>query len=123
MLGLADFSLVFHDYLAAMNAARAGVRSSDAHEAEVPERDARDRRAARRRRSCSTNSAVKERHLDDLHALRAVAAGPLQAGLRDDGASTSRAGIARSQAFFGDPTFFPPIEFTASAGAMSENGF
>ena len=25
--------------------------------------------------------------------------------------------------FFGDPTFFPRIEFTASAGAMSENGF
>ena len=26
-------------------------------------------------------------------------------------------------AFFNDPTFFPPIEFTATAGAMSENGF
>ncbi|HVH07582.1 MAG TPA: TadE/TadG family type IV pilus assembly protein [Myxococcota bacterium] len=121
LFGLADFSLVFHDYLAAMNAARAGVRA-----------------ATLTKLNCQSTTLEQEGHdrakeLLDRNAVKEVTsitfthAAPSQKGLCMPGYVTLDIHVKSRhrllEGFFGDPTFFPRIEFTASAGAMSENGF
>jgi Flp pilus assembly protein TadG len=121
MLGLADFSLVFHDYLAAMNAARVGVRRATMSEMKCQSATLEDkgRKAAE---ELLKNSAVEV-----VTSTKFTHSEPSAQGLCKPGYVTMEIHVASRHralaAFFGDPTFFPPIEFTASAGAMSENGF
>jgi Flp pilus assembly protein TadG len=121
LFGVAEFSLVFHDYLAAMNAARAGVRAAtltklNCQNAQL-EQDGRKTAEA-----MLDNSAVKgARTITFEHSA------PSAQGLCAKGYVQMKIRVQSDHklltAFFADPTFFPPIEFTASAGAMSENGF
>ena len=121
MFGLADFSLVFHDYLAAMNAARAGVRAAtltkiDCKSAEL-EKDGRDTATAMLANSAVKGAITQTFTHSDPSAKGLCAKGYVQMEIHVKSEHRLLAG------FFGDPTFFPAIEFTASAGAMSENGF
>ena len=123
MLGLADFSLVFHDYLAAMNAARAGVRAATLSKlkCQSPDLEKAGRDVA--------NDLLKKNALEkDVTTIKFTDSDPSPAlDLCKPGYVTMEIHVASRHkalaAFFGDPNFFPPIEFAASAGAMSENGF
>jgi hypothetical protein len=123
MFGLADFSLVFHDYLAAMNAARAGVRE-----------------ATLSRVGCNPNGLDSPENRGIALVTEMLEANGVK------GFSTPKFSIATPSTnlcqpgyvqveflvksehrlltgFFNDPVNFPGIEFTVKAGAMSENGF
>lgn len=121
MFGLAEFSLVFHDYLAAMNAARVGVRQATLSQLKCKSSDLEDlgRKAAEK---LLDNSDV-----DGTRTYKFEHSEPSPEGLCRKGYVTLSIRVQSDHklltAFFDDPTFFPPIEFTASAGAMSENGF
>lgn len=121
MFGLAEFSLVFHDYLAAMNAARAGVRAATLTKLNCqPGQLELDGRTTAEK--LLDNSAVK-----GVRTISFDHSAPSAQGLCAKGYVLMKIRVQSDHklltAFFNDPTFFPPIEFTATAGAMSENGF
>jgi Flp pilus assembly protein TadG len=118
MFGLADFSLVFHDYLAAMNAARAGVRQATLARLQCThatvEQDARDTV-----KKMLENNAVKNFTTTFVYNPVADLCKPGHVELRIHVKSHHRL----LAGFFNDPVSFPGIEFTAMASAMHENGF
>lgn len=120
LFGLADFSMVFHDYLASMNAARAGIRAATLFQ---PACKSTDREAAGRKvaEQMLKNNAVKT-----VDSLKFVHSEPGPQGLCGKGHVEIQIHVKSQhrllQGFLG-VVAFPPIEFTASAAAMNENGF
>jgi Flp pilus assembly protein TadG len=121
MLGLADFALVFHDYIAATNAARAGVRAATLTMLDCKTTTLED--AGRAAAQHFIDVAV----VKDVKSMKFEHSAPSQEGLCKPGYVTLTIHVeSRHRAlegFFGDPNVFPRIEFAATAGAMSENGF
>ena len=120
LFGLADFSLVFHDYLASMNAARAGIRAATL--SQVPCKTADREKAGR---------DVAEAMLDK-NAVKAydppkfVHSDPGPEGLCRKGHIELQIHVKSQHKLlsgFLGVVSFPPIEFTAAAAAMNENGF
>lgn len=120
LFGLADFSLVFHDYLASMNAARAGIRAATL--AQVPcNKDQREQEGRKVAEAMLKNNAVKT-----VDSVKFVHSDPGPEGLCRKGYVEIQIHVKSQhkllQGFLG-VVAFPPIEFTASAAAMNENGF
>jgi hypothetical protein len=120
LFGLADFSLVFHDYLASMNAARAGVRAATL--AQVPcTHAAKADRGRKVAEGILNNNAVKA---FDPPKFFHSEPGPVD--LCKPGHVEIQIHVKSQHKLlsgFLGVVAFPPIEFTAAATAMNENGF
>lgn len=123
LFGLADFSLVFHDYLATMNAARAGVREATLADPECKSsvRETKGREAAEtllKNNGIPATSYAMPTFVHSKPSPKGLCApGYVEIAIHVTSEHRLLAG------FFNDPVNFPGIEFTARAGAMSENGF
>jgi hypothetical protein len=116
LFGLADFSMVFRDYLSASNAARAAVRAATLM-AEIPCNAATRRQAG---------EAVIDTRLAGLNPTRVIQ----HAELNNDQLCTrgligATVRVTKPLPFlngFFAGLAFPPVTFTVSAFAMNENG-
>lgn len=119
LFGLADFSMLFRDYLAASNAARAAVRATSLME-QLP-CDANDRREA-------GEAVVDDRfpEKDGLSRTVTIQHAELASGaLCTKGLLGVTIAVSRELPFlngFFAGTAFPPVTFRVSAFAMNENG-
>jgi hypothetical protein len=116
LFGLADFSMVFRDYLAASNAARAAVRAPSLM-AEIPCNPGVRRQAG---------EAVIDTRLAGLNLTRVIQHAELNNGeLCTRGLIGATVQVTKPLPFlngFFAGTAFPPVTFTVSAFAMNENG-
>jgi hypothetical protein len=117
LFGLADFSLVFHDYLVASNAARSAVRASSL--SAIP---------------CVPNTQVQagvQRATTMLQQVQTVQNITISHAELNNGDLCARGLIGASITVRKNLTFlstftsvlaFPPVQFTVRAFAMNENG-
>ena len=118
LFGLADFSLVFHDYLAASNAARAAVRASSLSTIPCVANDRRTAGVNRANTMLLEVDAVAKNVTIDHAELGAIK-------LCDKGLIGAEITVTKNLTFLSTFTSvlqFPPVKFTVKAFAMNENG-
>lgn len=118
LFGLADFSLVFHDYLAASNAARAAVRASSLSTIPCVPNDRVQAGLTRANTMLNEVQAVSKNVLIQHAELN-------NNDLCQKGLIGATITVTKNLTFLSTFTSvlqFPPVKFTVKAFAMNENG-
>ena len=120
LFGMADFSLIFHDYLASMNAARAGVRKAtlvmlNCQSGTLQDAGQKIAEEILKANVVETVQGIEFRH-SEPGPLDLCKKGHVEMRIRVKSEHKLLSG------FLGVVSF-PQIEFTAVATAMNENGF